>query len=119
MTLFRALPPTALLLAAMIAGCGQSQPQSHADAAERVACQRHADDVYKMRNPDAVYNADTFATSRLDAPFSGQGTVGATTQGLSTQYERSELVSDCIRGGGGTVGAAPDAPAPAEGPPTE
>ncbi len=109
-----ALPGAALVLVAALAGAGcvQQPDQMQANAAERAACGKHADTVYNMRYPDEVYRSDTYATSTRDAPFAGAGAVGDPSQGLTARYERSQLVSDCLNGGGGTVGAAPDAPAP-------
>lgn len=114
----RALPGAALLLAFALAGagCARPAPESHASAVERAACKQHAEDVYKMRNPDEVYRQDTYATSTRDAPFAGNGGPGLPTAGLSGAYQRDQWVSDCIDGGDGMVGAAPDAPAPEETP---
>ena len=117
----RAQPLAALLLtlALLGPGCARPSPQSQANAAERAACQRHADEVYNMRHPDAVYKADNYATSRMDAPFAGQGLGGVMTHGLSGQYQRDQLVNDCLQGGNGTVGAAPEAPTPEESGPAQ
>jgi len=110
----RALPGAALLsaLALLGAGCVRQAPESHASAAERAACTQHADTVYTMRNPDGVYQADTYATSIRDEPYAGAGGPGLPTEGLSNRYQREQWISDCLNGGNGTVGAAPDAPAP-------
>jgi hypothetical protein len=112
----RLLPGAALLLGSALAvsGCVRHEDNSHASVIERAACARHADQVYHMRYPDEVYRADTDATSTRDAPFAGAGIYGDTTKGLSGRYERDQLVSDCLNGGGGTVGAAPEAPPPEE-----
>jgi hypothetical protein len=108
----------ALVLAAALAaaGCARQPDQMHANAAERAACGKHADTVYNMRYPDEVYRSDTIATSTRDAPFAGAGTVSDPSQGLTARYERAQLVSDCLNGGEGTVGAAPEAPPPEETP---
>lgn len=99
-------------------GCATERPQQQVTAAERTACARHADTVFQMRNPDEVYRQDTFDTSTRDAPFAGAGHPGDTTTGLSSLYARSQLYDNCLNGGGGTVGAAPEAPQPTEAPPT-
>jgi hypothetical protein len=111
--------PAALLLAlALAAGCARhSEDQKQTSAAERAACDQHAEAVYQMRYPDQVYRADTNATSTRDAPFSGSGLYGLygnSTDVLVQRYQRDQLYRDCLSGGGGTVGAAPDAPAPEE-----
>jgi hypothetical protein len=71
-----------------------------------------------MRNRDEVYRQDTYATSTRDAPFAGAGGPGVPTAGLGGEYQREQMVSDCVRGGNGTVGAAPDAPPVEEAPAT-
>jgi hypothetical protein len=106
-----------LAVAALAAACARpSEQQDHASAAERAACRQHADVVYSMRNPDEVYRQDTYATSTRDAPFAGAGLSGVTSAGLGGRYQRDQLFGDCLNGGGGTVGAAPFAPPPEEGP---
>ena len=112
----RAIAGIAALLAIAVptAGCVQRTPPSRATAAARAACGQHADAVYRMRNPDVIYREDTYATSTRDAPFAGAGLSSIPTAGLSGRYERDVMVDDCLNGGGGTVGAAPDAPMPEE-----
>jgi hypothetical protein len=105
-----------LAVAALAAGCTRPTQESHASAVERAACKQHADAVYAMRNPDEVYRQDTYATSTRDSPFSNSGLSGVVSAGLGGQFQRDQLYGDCLNGGGGTVGAAPDAPAPEEGP---
>jgi hypothetical protein len=111
-------PGAALLmaLALLVAGCAQRTPESHASAVERAACAQHADTVYGMRNPDEVFRADTYDTSTRDAPFAGAGLSSVPSEGLSDRYQRAQLVTDCLNGGNGTVGAAPAAPMPEETP---
>jgi hypothetical protein len=104
-----------LAVVALAAGCARPTAESHASAAERAACKQHADAVYIMRNPDEVYRQDTFATSTRDSPFSNSGLSSVVTAGLGGQFQRDQLYGDCLNGGGGTVGAAPEAPAPEEG----
>jgi len=105
-----------LAVAALAAGCARPTQESHASAVERAACKQHADAVYAMRNPDEVYRQDTFATSTRDSPFSNSGLSSVVTAGLGGQFQRDQMYGDCLNGGGGTVGAAPEAPAPEEGP---
>jgi hypothetical protein len=113
-----ASPGGALLLALALlgSGCARPAPEDHATAVERAACNQHAETVYTMRNPDEVYRSDTYDTSIRDAPFAGAGFAGPPNAGLSSQYQHDQLVSDCLNGGNGTVGAAPAAPSPEESP---
>ncbi len=105
-----------LALTALAAGCARPTQESHASAVARAACKQHADAVYAMRNPDEVYRQDTYATSTRDSPFSNNGLSSVVTAGLGGQFQRDQMVGDCLNGGGGTVGAAPDAPPPEETP---
>ena len=101
-----------LAVAALAAGCARPAQESHASAVERAACRQHADAVYAMRNPDAVYRQDAYATSTRDAPFSNNGLSSVVTEGLGGEFQRDQLFGDCLNG----VGAAPDALVPDEGP---
>jgi len=102
-----------LALALALAGCARPEGEAQATAADRAACGQHADDVFRLRNPDVVYRQDTYDTSTRDAPFNGAGLSSVPTAGLSGQFERDQLLRSCLDGGGGT---APDAPAPLEAP---
>jgi hypothetical protein len=104
--------------AAFGAGCDRPTPESHADAVAAAACRQHADQVYELRNPDQVYRQDTYETSTRDTPFSGAGMPGLPSAGLSGQYEREQMFGDCVNGGNGTVGSAPEGPPPPEAPGT-
>jgi hypothetical protein len=101
-----------IAVAGIGAGCGRPAPESHADAVALAACRRHADAVYAIRDPDAVFRQDTYVSTTRDAPFTGQGTAGVPSAGLSDEYERERMVSDCVR----DTGAAPEAPPPEERP---
>jgi hypothetical protein len=61
--------------------------------------------VFEQQNRGAIYEADTYATSTRDAPLSAAGLIGSTT-GLSNQYVRDKIESDCIDGINGAP--APD-----------
>lgn len=100
------------LALALLGGCAGDPPVSHATAVERAACRQHAEEVYTMRNRQEVYDDDTYDTSIRDAPFAGAGLTNVPTAGLGGQFQREQMVSDCLNGGHGTVGAAPDAPPP-------
>jgi hypothetical protein len=111
-----ALPGAAVLLALglLATGCVPQEDDggsAHASAADRVACAERADTVFRLRNPDVVYRQDTYDTSTRDTPFNGAGLSSVPTEGLSSQYERDQLLRGCLNGGGGT---SPDAPTPDE-----
>jgi hypothetical protein len=99
-----------LAVAALAAGCDGAGPESRADAATRVACTQHADSVYAMQNPGAVYRQDTFVSSTRDTPFAGPPVDTGPSAGLSDLYARNQMVSDCRRG---NTSAAPAGPPPA------
>jgi hypothetical protein len=108
----------ALALAALGSGCAPQQPESHADAVAAAACKQHVDRVYAMQNPDAVFRQDNYETSTRDTPFSGAGMPGLPSAGLSAQFQRDQMYGDCVNGGHGTIGAAPEGPPPVEAPGT-
>lgn len=101
----------ALSLLALAAGCARPAEQSRASLADRAACRQRADEVYTLQNRDAVYRADSYATSTRDSPYASNGTPGVTTSDLFGQYARQQMVSDCLNSVAGNVGAAPAAPA--------
>jgi len=106
---------TLLALLLLAAGCARPAPETQHTAAEVAACRQHTDEVYAMQNPDAVYRADLTAQDTRDTPFAGSGVINP-SQGLVGRYQQDELMSDCLEGGHGTVGAAPAAPPPEETP---
>jgi hypothetical protein len=71
--------------------------------------------VYAKQNRAELYNTDTFATSGRDSPFSTGTVADLPTRGLSGEYERDTMVSDCLAGTGAATGgstkAAPTPPA--------
>ena len=106
--------PAALLLGLLVGGCAFGGPQDHADAVTAAACNRRADEVYSLRHPAQVYAQDAYAASLRDAPLSTSGTFSNPSQGLSGQYERAQIVRDCIDATG-PIGPTPSAP-PVAGP---
>jgi hypothetical protein len=105
-----ASPAAAMLLALALfaAACARQEPESRATAAERAACSQHADEVFRLRNPDVIYRQDTYVSSTRDTPFNGAGLSSVPSAGLSGKFERDQLLDDCINGGGqGTTGAPP------------
>ncbi len=95
----------------VLAGCAANDSNGHADAATAAACRQRADDVFATRHPDAVYNADTYASSLRDSPFGTSGSPSLPTNGLSDAYERDRLLRDCLAGIG-PIGPTPAAPPP-------
>lgn len=73
-------------------------PGQRADVAAVSACRERADEVFQRQNRDQVYRVDTYRTDTLDAPFGTTGMKGVTSAGLSQQYNRDNLVQDCLRG---------------------
>ncbi len=108
------LHATALLAAVLLAGCASEPPQPHADAVTEAACRQRADAIYKLRHPDATYREDTYTSSLRDAPFGTSGSPSLPTHGLGGEYERDQLLRDCLTGssGAGPTPAAPPAAAP-------
>jgi hypothetical protein len=101
-------------LAVANAGCVRREPETHAAAIDRATCRQRAEQVFQMQNPEDVYRSDTYATSTRDTPFTGQGLANVPSRGLSSQYERDQMFSDCLRDSAGNVGTSPAAPAPEE-----
>lgn len=106
---------TTLALILSISACAGSQ-RSPSDIAALTACRQRADEVYAKQNRAEVYMSDTFATSGRDSPYSTTALPGITTRGLSGQYERDSMVSDCLAGTGAATGVstkpAPGKPKP-------
>lgn len=101
-----------LLLAA---GCARPapDPQQQASAARKAACRQRADEVYTKQNRGEVYETDTYTTNTRDSPFATSGLPGITTRGLGGQYERDNMIRDCLNDAAGNVGnTPPEPPAP-------
>ena len=117
----RLLRPAALLALALFAGCARHAAVGDLSAADRAECRQRADEVFDKQNRAEVYRTDVFAGSTRDAPFASTGLPGITSRGLSGQYERANLLDDCLRsrGGGsgsGSGGSATPAPSAQPGP---
>lgn len=94
-----------LALVLGVSACAGSQ-RSPSDIAALTACRQRADEVYAKQNRAEVYMNDTFATSGRDSPYSTTALPGVTTRGLSGQYERDTMVSDCLAGTGAATGVS-------------
>ena len=86
-----------LLLLALT--CCSSEPQSHASLAQRAACRQRADEIYNQQNRGEIYANDRYASTTRDTPFSADP-MRDTSSGLSGEYARQNLISDCINGTG-------------------
>ena len=95
-----------LAILALAGGCAQRAPVGESTAADRAECRQRADVVFDKQNRAEVYRTDTFAGETRDAPFSTSGLPGITSRGLSGQYERANLLDDCLRDRSGGVIAA-------------
>ena len=101
-----------------MSACAGTQ-RSPSDIAALTACRQRADEVYAKQNRAEVYMSDTFATSGRDSPYATTALPGVTTRGLSGQYERDNMVNDCLAGTGPATGVStkPKAPIPTAPPP--
>jgi hypothetical protein len=101
------------LLGVLLAGCAAPGAESHASAAQRVACAQRADSVFAEQHRGAIYASDAYVSSTRDAPFSGAGLVGTPDAGLSDRYDRDKIQSECLDGINGAPGPAAGPAAPA------
>jgi hypothetical protein len=105
-----------VLLGALQGGCARpAAPTQQASAAQKAACRQRADEVYAKQNRAELYESDTYQSSTRDSPFATTGLPGITTRGLGGQYERDNLVSDCLNGVPGNVGGDGGDPVPVSG----
>lgn len=87
--------PRALLLAMLVGGC--TAPQSTADLQRQQACGQQADRQFEKQNRYLMSEQD-----QSSSPFSSNGTIGITSQGLDDQYHRDNMVDDCLHSAPGT-----------------
>lgn len=99
----RAICLAFLLLAG---GCTRATPAGNVSAADRAECRQRADVVFDKQNRAEIYRTDVFAGETRDAPFATTGLPGITSRGLSGQYERANLLEDCLRSRAGGISAA-------------
>jgi hypothetical protein len=102
----------ALAAAGLLGACGSDQRTPPRDLAALDACRQRADEVFQKQNRGDVYRSDVFATSGRDAPYATNTLPGLTTRGLSGEYERENMVDDCLNA---TTTARPAAAQPAGG----
>jgi hypothetical protein len=105
-------------LAAVLAGCAGAAARPPADAATEAACRQRAEQIYRMRHPEEMFGQDTYTSSLRDAPLGTSGTPSMPTRGLSGEFERQQLLRECLEGTGptGPTPAAPPLAAPAPPP---
>lgn len=112
--------PAALLLTVLgMAACAGAPHRTPTDVAALSACRQRADEVYAKQNRGELYRTDTFATSGRDSPFATGTVSDLPTRGLSGQYQRDTMVSDCLAGTGAATGPSTSVgPAPSAVPPS-
>jgi hypothetical protein len=97
------------VLLALPAACARQAPASRADTITAETCRKRVDAILSARNPAQVYQQDRYLSSTRDSPFGTSGTVGVTSRGLASEYERQRMIDDCIKGQG-SIGPTPAAP---------
>ena len=90
----------ALVLLAGLGACAGRQPATPRNLAALDACRERADEVFQKQNRADIYRSDVYATSGRDAPFATNTLPGVPTRGLSGEYQRENLVDDCLNAGG-------------------
>ena len=106
------LRPGAMLILCGLSACGGGAERTPADVAAAGACRQRADEVYAAQNRDEVYRTDTFESSGRDTPFSTGTLRGLPDRGLSGQYQRDNMISDCLAGTGAATGPSTSAVPP-------
>ncbi len=101
----RCLP---LLLLPLVVACQQQtpRPRTPADRQALANCRADADRTYAAQNRGDLSRRDD-----IDNPFASGYTSGIVTRGLSAQYQRDNLVQDCLNASGQPA----PAPNPGEG----
>jgi hypothetical protein len=107
-----------LLLLGACAGTGAGAPRSddqRQQDATTAACRQEAERTMRYRDRGQLMRTDE-AEARIGAGAFTDAVAGSmSTQRLSSRYEQSRLVDDCVRG----ANAAPASPAPAAAPVAE
>lgn len=86
-----ALPPTMLLLAAALAGCGGSHAMTREDRDAMTACQAEADRIYAARNRDQLSQRDSSSS-----PFSANTLAYDPNAGLADRYQQQQMMDTCL-----------------------
>jgi hypothetical protein len=110
--------PSCLTLAALasltLAACTPAQQPTRSEQAQYDACRRHADLVTTRQNRDILSQNDP-----ISSPYGGDSTLQGTTDTLSIQHERQDLLDECLNHldsqppNAGTISAYPAAAKPA------
>jgi hypothetical protein len=96
-----ALLLTPLLLASAVGACQKSDPPTHADAALRADCREQMNRQYNAQN-----RSDLTRRDERDFAFSGSYNTGIASRGLGAEYQREQMVTDCLRAAGDRGGQA-------------
>ena len=67
--------------------------------AQSQACQQRAEAQYRAQNRGEIYRNDSYATSTLDSPFSGNGLTNNPASGLGAQFGRDQDLQSCYNSG--------------------
>ena len=74
------------------AACQPPAPRSRADVAARAACRDAVDRVYNAQN-----RADLSRRDERDYAFAASYNSGIVTRGMSSRYQRDQMVTDCVQ----------------------
>lgn len=83
------------LVAASVGACQRLPPPTRADAALRAECRQQVDRQYSAQN-----RADLTRRDERDFAFAASYNSGIPSRGLGAQYQRDQMVSDCLRASG-------------------
>ena len=87
---------SALLLSGLVlcSACQPARPaMSPVERADYDACRKRADQIYNQQNRAALSERDT-----RDTPFATNYVSGITSAGLSSRYDRDDLLAGCTPG---------------------
>ena len=96
-----------LSVALSLAGCQRPPPPSTADAAVRADCRQSVERQYAAQN-----RADLTRRDERDFAFAGSYNSGIASRGLGAEYNREQMITDCLR----ARGSAAAQPSPGVGP---
>lgn len=106
-------PALSLVMALASGACQPPPPPTSADAAVRADCRATVERQYNAQN-----RADLTRRDERDTAFSSYYNAGVPSRGLGAEFQRDQMVTDCLRAQGEPGGQ----PAPGVGPtfsPTE
>ena len=98
---------TAALLALGLAGCYRPPPPTRAETDTKAECRQQVERQYNAQN-----RVDLTRRDERDFAFAGTYNSGIPSRGLGAEYQREQMVTDCLR----SAGDGGAAPAPGVGP---